>query len=173
MKVEADRSPTDAERADSRGRGREHDDAPGSRPRSSSDRPSVDERGPTDQDPALGGDRTFDQDVTEILDSLWTIAVLRWQRARLGAKEGAFTALLTAWSALVLAAASAVAAVLFLLRLAGRGSPLPGDRTWVGRLGAGTLVLCAGGALLLAARRRMRARFVRDLNERRSPTSPS
>ena len=95
-----------------------------------------------------------------------TIARLRWERARLFVKERAHDAALLVLLAVALAAAVVVACTLLLLGIAGALGALFGGAVWAGQLVVGLAVLAGCGALLAAARARMRGSVLADVRRR-------
>lgn len=102
-------------------------------------------------------------DLSEIAAELRKLALLRWERTRLAASEGAFGLAFAAFGALAAAVATSVAAALFVIGLSGALTALAGGRSWVGQLAGGAIVLGGGVLLLHVGHRRFQRAFVRRL----------
>lgn len=121
---------------------------------------------------AIGAWAAIRADLTGLARDLRTIVLLRAQRARLSASEGAHSLLLGAWLAVAAGTATAAAAVLVVVGLAGAAAALTGS-LWAGALlsGGATLLACAG--LLNHLRQRMRADLLASVSRLPAGSSES
>lgn len=153
------------------GGGTVHERTPGQRP---PDTGTAEPNGPEperpDESDAL--DRVL-AEARSVGRDLLDLVRLGVDRARLGARSGAFRLLVLAWVGLAGATATVIAALFVVEGLAGLATEAFDGRVWAGRLAAGALVLVAGAVVIRLQRGRSRRAALKRLEARYAEREPA